>query len=389
MNKKVGIVSCYFKKNYGSALQAYATQRALDGLQIDNETIDIRCISKEISRGKLNYYRRNAFDLSMYSAKKGFARHLLQQRIDPDFKNNMRKRRIAFRQFEQDNFRMSTRYKSKFELSQACGNYTDVLVGSDQLWLPLNIEGDYYTLNFVPSHINKISYATSFGVPRLPAYLLERAMYFLNRIEHVSVREESGRRLVREITNRDVPVVCDPTMLLTGEQWRDIQQKEPLIKEPYIFCYFLGNNPEHRAFARRLKKESGCKIAALRHLDEYIPGDNDFGDFAPYDAGPEDFLNLIKNAEYICTDSFHGTTFSALNNKKFFTFRRFRKANAHSTNTRIEYLLSALGISDRLLEGNEDVLRYMSKTIDFSSVNARMVEIRKSSMDFLITALYQ
>jgi hypothetical protein len=388
MKKKIGIVSCYFKRNYGSALQAYATQRVLDELGLDCETIDIRGINGEISKNKMKYYRRNALDLAMYDAKKGFARHVAEQRINPAFRARVLERRAAFERFERENFRMSPRYQNKFELSRKCEQYSDILLGSDQLWLPLNIEGDYYTLNFVPSHINKITYATSFGVSQLPPYLLERTMHFLGRIENISVREESGRRIIRDLTKRNVPVVCDPTILLTAEQWLGVYKKEAIITDPYIFCYFLGSNPEHRAFAERLKKESGCKIAVLRHLDEYIPSDENFGDFALYDAGPAEFLNLINNAAYVCTDSFHGTTFSILNGKTFFTFRRFKKDGAHSTNTRIEHILSSLGLSDRLMSGSEDVLRYIGREIDFASVGGLISKMRDFSMDYLTSALF-
>ena len=94
---------------------------------------------------------------------------------------------------------------------------------------------------------------------------------------------------MKEIANRDVPVVCDPTLLFTGDEWMAIQQKEPIVKGKYILCYFLGNNPPHREFAKRLKEATGCKIIALTHLDEFVKSDEGYADETPYDIDPADF----------------------------------------------------------------------------------------------------
>lgn len=79
----------------------------------------------------------------------------------------------------------------------------------------------------------------------------------------------------------------------------------------------MGNNPNQRDIVKELKDMTGMKIVALQHLDEYIPSDEGFADEAPYDVGPAEFLNYIRNAEYICTDSFHCSVFSILYKKKF------------------------------------------------------------------------
>jgi hypothetical protein len=386
--KNVGIVSCYYKANYGSMLQAYAIQRFLDTIGVDNETIDISSMHSEILKGKLKYYTRNIFNFEMYDAKKGFIRHIIHRKIDKiGFGANISKRGQAFERFSNEHFRLSNKIKSKKELSQACRNYTDVLVGSDQLWLPVNIEADYYTLNFVPEHINKVAFATSFGVPEIPTYLNEKTERFLNRIEHISVREYSGQKIIKQLVGRDVPVVCDPTLLFTGEQWVDIQKKNSIITQKYILCYFLGNNPEHRLFANRLKEKTGLPIVVLRHINEYIPSDDKFGDIALYDIGPDDFINLIRYAEYVCTDSYHGTVFSILNQKVFFVFNRFKKSNSQSTNTRLESLLSMLEVNHRLIQPNSNVDECLEKRLDYDCVNQKLNLIRGKSIHFLKNSL--
>ena len=166
-----------------------------------------------------------------------------------------------------------------------------------------------------------------------------------------------------------------------------IQKEEPIIKGKYIFCYFLGKNIEHRKFAERLKEKTGYKIVSLNHADEYVKYSDMFADEAPYDVGPAEFLNMIRNAEYVCTDSFHGTVFSLINNVKFFTFRRYNSKSKVSTNSRIDSLLGIVNLKERLINGDEDVEKEIEKKIDFENVNIKLEEFRNSSKEFLKNAL--
>jgi len=312
--KKVAIVSCYFQHNYGSMLQAYATQMALDKLGYENETIDISGIDKEIKKAKMIYFAKASLTSDILLSKLGMAKNVLRKKlIKNDYAANSRIRAKKFEEFSKKKFRLSKTYRSKIELEKICAEkYSAVVVGSDQLWLPGNIAADYYTLNFVPETVNTVAYATSFGQSKLPKDTEKKAKVFLKKIRHIGVREESGQKLIKDLVGRDVPVVCDPTLLFTGDEWMAIQKIEPIIKGRYILCYFLGNNPPHREFAKKLKEKTGCKIVALTHLDEYVKSDENYADETPYDIGPAEFLNLIRNAEFVCTDSFHCSVFSIL-----------------------------------------------------------------------------
>lgn len=317
--KKTAIVSCYFQHNYGSMLQAYATQMALDKLGYENETIDISGFNGEIKKAKLLYFAKASLTSDILLSKLGMARNVMIKKFSKNQYAQLSKVRAEkFDAFSRKQFRLSSKYNSKAELGNKCkDNYSNVLVGSDQLWLPGNIAADYYTLNFVPGTVNSIAYATSFGQSSLPKDSAKKAEVFLKRIKHIGVREESGQKLVKEIANRDVPVVCDPTLLFTGDEWMAIQQKEPIVKGKYILCYFLGNNPPHREFAKRLKEATGCKIIALTHLDEFVKSDEGYADETPYDIDPADFLNLIRNGEYvppISYDSLKGDLEGAFSN---------------------------------------------------------------------------
>lgn len=382
MDRKVGIVSCYFKHNYGSMLQAYATQKVLDNMEIPNETINID-ENIDFANGKKKYYMSQITNIPFIKSKLGMVKLKLDKKINKNLGNNIQIRDNKYKEFEK-NFRLTKPYKTYRELSEQCANYSDVIVGSDQLWLPVNVVADYYTLNWVPDNVNKVSYATSFGVSTVPDKYKNDYKKFLNRINCLSTREEAGIKLVEQLSDNKATLVCDPTLLLNKEEWMDIQKEEPIIKEKYILCYFLGKNIEHRKFAERLKEKTGCKIVSLNHADEYVKYSDKFCDYAPYDIGPAEWINLIRNAEYVCTDSFHGTVFSLINNTKFFTFERYSNKNSKvSTNSRIYSLLGIVDLKERILSGTENVDDVIKMQINFDNVNEKLDKFRESSKGFL------
>lgn len=366
-------------------LQAYATQKVLDMLGYENETINIKNINDEIKKDKIRYFAKASLTSDILLSKAGMAKNVLKKKLSRgDYAIQCKLRDQRFNEFKDKYFRLSPAYQSKEETGR---NYKTVLVGSDQLWLPANIAADYYTLNWVPSYVNTIAYATSFGQSSLPKDIEEKASVFLRKIKHIGVREESGQKLVKKLADRNAPVVCDPTLLFSGEKWLEIQQKEPICSEPYILCYFLGNNPPHREFAKRLREKTGCKIIALPHLDEFVESDEHYADVMDYDVDPADFLNLIRNASYVCTDSFHCTVFSTLYHRPFFTFRRYTRKTKSSTNSRLDTLFHMTGIENRLLNGDEDIEKCIKIKTDFDAANQRIEEERERSLKYLITAL--
>ena len=384
--KKVGIVSCYFKNNYGSMLQAYATQKILDNYDIPNETIKVDN-NVDFKKGKRKYYTTQLFNFKFIQSKFGMIKMIVDKKRMPSLGKNIATRNRKYKEFRNE-IRLSKDSVTYDELSKMANeNYSNVVVGSDQLWLPVNVVADYYTLNWVHNNVNKISYSTSFGISKIPSKYDEQYKSFLSRIDHVSVREESGKKILDNY-GIDSKVVCDPTILLSKEEWDQEAVKERIIKDKYILCYFLGNNIEHRKFAEKLKKATGYKIVSLNHADEYVKYSDQFADIAPYDIGPREWIDLIKNAEYVCTDSFHGTVFSLIFNKMFFDFRRYSENNKMSTNTRIDSLLDLAGVSkQRILTGKENVEDVLKYEIDYDVVNKKLDMFRQESRQWLLDSL--
>ncbi|MEG0523162.1 MAG: polysaccharide pyruvyl transferase family protein [Erysipelotrichaceae bacterium] len=387
--KKIGIVSCYFKHNYGSMLQSYATQKVLDNLGYENETINIDGFNHEISKAKKKYFIKAAFTSNILSSKIGMVKNVvLKKNPFSEYAENAKIRDNKFNSFQKSMYKLSEKYESKDALGLECQTkYGAIIVGSDQLWLPANIAGDYYTLNFVPESVNTISYSTSFGQSQLPDNITEKAETFLKKIRYIGVREEAGKKLIKKICGREVQVVCDPTLLLNADEWMKIQPEEPIIKQKYILCYFLGKNEKHRKFASRLKSLTNTKIVALNHLDEYIKSDDSYADETPYDIGPSEFLNLIRNATYICSDSYHCAIFSMIFKNEFFSFKRYSDKCKQSTNSRLETLLNSVGIFDRLLSGDENVEECIHDKINYDEVQSSIDAIKNKSLVFLTNAL--
>lgn len=347
---KVALAINYDYHDYGGMLQAFATQRFLEKQGIDSDAINFDNVKGDISRRKWKYFLSNMMDISIVKEKSRLIEKKIRQKTNARLKAQMAERDNAFDKFCTSHFKVSRPFDSWEDMAESSQKeYDAVIVGSDQLWLPSNVMADYYTLNWVPRNVKKIAYATSFGIGNIPQKYKEMYRQYLIRIDYLSARETSGQEIISELTDRSVPLVNDPALLLDANGWDEVIKDKPIINDKYIFCYFMGDNPEQRDFVKRLAKEKGLKIVALLHLDQFIETDEHYADYTPWDISPADFVNLVKYAEYVCTDSFHGTVFSILYSRNFFTFKRFNKKASLSTNTRITSLLTRIGLMDRLV----------------------------------------
>lgn len=383
--KKVALAINYDYHDYGGMLQAYATQKALNKLGVDSEAIDFDNLKADINKRKWKYFLSNILDATIVKEKSRVVSKKMRMTFDSSLSEKIAQRDAAFDQFCYNGFKVSRKFVSWEDLSSACREYDAVIVGSDQLWLPSNVAGDFYTLSFAPDEVKKISYATSFGIGAVPEKMKKQYTNFLTRIDFLSARETSGQEIIKACTDRDVQLVCDPTMLLKVEDWSEISSSR-LVDGDYIFCYFMGDNPEQREFVIKLAKRENCKIVALLHLDQYISADEDYVDEAPYNISPADFVSLVKNAKYICTDSFHGTVFSIIFSKNFFTFKRFNKKASLSTNTRLTSLLNKLDLNDRLFTGFESVEENL-EVKNYSFVQEKLRLFREDSICYLMKSL--
>lgn len=384
--KKIGLVCNYYIINYGSALQCFATQKTVKEMGYDVKALQFPNIPTRNAKIQLALRLK----IKQCFSPKAVAKKL--QRTKNSNSNQYyidirEKRRNKFEQFISENLDMTDNYNSLDEVRTAASQYDTIMLGSDQLLNPKDIIFGYHTLSFVPDNIKKISYAASFGLSKLPITVKGKASKELKRFDCFAARETRGAEMYKELTGKDVPVVVDPTMLISADEWSQIVAQESIVKEKYIYCYFIGENPLHREITNKLQEYTGYKIVSIRHIDEFIKDDESFGDIAVNEAGPKEFINLVSNAEYVLADSFHATIFSVLFHKKFFVLNRFVEGSAGSTNSRLESLLGKLGLEERRIGSLSELNEKYKDEIQYSAVDKTLNQWISDSKEYLKNAL--
>ncbi|WP_270496569.1 polysaccharide pyruvyl transferase family protein [Eisenbergiella porci] len=381
--KKIGLCVCYDTKNFGSQLQVLATDKQINRLGYQTEII--------------RYKKKMSLKFALQTIPRLFNPYFVKGKLSgikkdrvmaqyPEIEKKVDIRNRRFEGFVEKYFQnLSRPFVGWTELKNRSANeYDAFLCGSDQLWLPGNLGSHFYTLEFASNEKAKIAYATSFGVSQIPWYQKNRTVAYLKRFQSLSTRELKGCQIIKALTGKDVQVVCDPTLLFDAQEWDKIIPAKQVVKEPYIFCYFLGTNSEHRAVARELGAKTGLKLVTCPFLDNFVEEDQQFGDIQMYDMDAEDFVNLIRNAEYVLTDSFHGSVFSILHHKKFVTFNRFN-SGSNSRNSRIDSLCEILGLNERRYAGN--IVKQLNQEIDYNAVEKKLSKLRTESICYLENAL--
>ena len=288
MTKKIGCVIAYKKNhtNYGTSLVGYALVKKLQQLGYDVEIINYvkRLSFSEMVAIAINQFRVQGAKMFL---KRFESRPTCQAYVD-----GIKTRTKSVEAYKQKKliplFHDYVGYKA---LTEGSLNYDAVVVGSDQVWLPHGLKTKFFNLLFVNDAVRKIAYASSFGVSEIHSFQKKDTDCYLNRFYRVSVREQKGKEIVDALSKNKATVVADPTLLLNADDWaKEAKNANVDTSKPYIFCYFLGTNPDARKAANELKAKTGLKIIALRHMDEFVDSDEQFGDEAPYAVDPNDFV---------------------------------------------------------------------------------------------------
>ena len=377
----------YKTSNYGAQLQAFATQQVIKRMGFKTIIINMKPSSYLDSHILGPGVLYNSF-LAYKTTKK---RKKTRVNIPDDvYIKNRAKRKEASANFIQDRLTDIVDYPSCNALAKDATHFVAVLIGSDQKWLPGACYGKVAALSFAPKGVRRISYATSLGVSEYPRYCWYMSRKMWNNIDFLSVREQQGADIIKQICG-DIPVevVVDPTYLLQKEEWEELILVEKKLNERYLFCYFLGNNDESKRCAKRFAEKNGLKLVSIMSDESFSPYDKEYADVLVQGERPEGFINWIRGAEMIFTDSFHGTAFSVINEKQFFVFYRKRLDAKQSRNSRIDNILSKWDLKDRLIIDNElDWNSIVPESIDYKKVNVILNKERERSFSFLNKALH-
>lgn len=361
--KKIGILTFHNAYNYGAVLQCYALQKS-----ITNKNTDVEIINYSNSKiaDAYKFFPRNNKSFKSYA--KGLVKFFLYHK-----KTN--KRHKNFDEFIFNKFNLSNKY-TKEELLKESLEYNCLITGSDQVW-NLSIVGelsDIYTLNFGKNNINRISYAASVGDSSLVTKNKDLYEKKLSRLNHISVREEDTKKELEKIIHKPITVVLDPTLLLSKNDWEKEIKNMPMTNERYILAYVVQPNDEYVKIVNDLSKKTGLKVI---HFGYRNPGYVNVLKSA-YTEGPLEFINYIKNAEYVVATSLHATIFSIIFHKKFFIIPHKK------TGSRVTNLLDKLEIKNRISNTLQEF-----KNIDYNfetnwdSVEQKLEEERKKSLNWL------
>jgi len=384
---RVGIITIHKLNNYGSVLQAYALNFTINKLGFQGEIIDysshhtptvllgyavhtyreqgLRLLATSISHYMIDFFRQKIGKLSHHDS------HCTTMSD-------------IFDEFRVNHLLLSKESYSPEKLKLNPPDYDIYISGSDNVWLVDNRFGiSYgsarYYLDFVPENKTTISYAPSMGDPIVSDMHLRRFKSLIENIDILSVRETSTADFIRRITGRVAATVCDPTLLLSEEEWDLLLPERVSLSpvKPYLLVYIahpLDFDSSLFRFSRYISQKLELKIINIGH--HFKEGNPVYTNVAV-----SEFLMYFKNASIIITNTFHGTIFSIIYRKGFYAFE------PSAGPTRIRDLLSTVGLSERLVRSDLEA-RNLSPELNYSSIEDKIQQFRLKSLLWLQSALH-
>lgn len=356
---RVGIMTFLHNDNYGSLLQAWALQQAVASLGYEAVHIDYQPSTKEKARNLLACGNSPALLLDG-----------LRKRAVKANQTGARSKSAALAAFRREQLRLTAPCRDQAALAKAAGECDILLAGSDQIWSPVWLNPAYF-LDFARPGQRRVAYAPSLGVAAAPRGRKERMMRdLLAPFASLSVREQEGAAILRQLTGREAAVLPDPVVLPEPGLWRSLAEA-PAYAKPYLLCYFIGNSPAYWAEAARLAKQDGLATVVIPVTAQawQQPCQAMAGGLSP-----QGWVGHLAGAARVVTDSFHGAVFAYMLGVPVTVLRRYREDAPASKNSRIDQLHRSLGIEPDL-------------PVDSAAVQARLALLRRQGMAWLRDAL--
>lgn len=364
---KIGLMTIHHVRNYGSKLQAYATHKMLSSMGHQCELINyiwpsaLCGVSRSMKSTVLN--KGNNVAKNLFGVSKKFKRY--KDRMD---------------NFLSANMSITKPILTRSEMHGKACDYDCVIAGSDQLWHPNGIKFDpTFLLDWVSDKTTKLSLASSFGVKELPLNLLPLYKKELTRFSAISVREGSALKILESLNINTASRILDPTFMLQPNDYHTIMPLElEGVKKPYVLIYGCMSNPNNymENLAREIRKKTGWQIVRLNGKAYHV-----FSRDIKYvfDAGPAEYLALIKNAGLVLANSYHGTIFSINFQRPFYAIY----PEAGSLGVRQKDVLSLLNLRDRVAHPFQSLSQLASLEFDFSKAGMILDEERMKSHAWL------
>lgn len=355
--KKIAIITLCGNMNYGNKLQNLALQEALKKRRFVVETIwnadsNHKTFKESVLLNFIKIKKIFKFKKNIYKLEKERKKKFI----------NFNNKYLNYSTFE------ISKNKENYEIAKS---YDYFFVGSDQVWNYNDPTfSDIYFLGFSPEKNKNYSYAASFGIDEIPSEYENLYKDKIKNFKKISVREKNGKNFLKKIGYK-AEYVLDPTMLFNANDWNRILKIEEkrIIEEKYVLVYFLS---EDESFYKKISDYCNEKKFRIINIFDY----ND----EYYVTDPVDFVNLVKNAEFIFTDSFHSTVFSIIYHKNFIVFNR-KSSNKNITNSRMDNLLDALGLNDRKFKNEKSIKDYES--LPYAECEKKLEDFKIISNEFI------
>lgn len=373
---KIGIITIQKSEvNFGACLQSFALWKYVSDLGHTCEVIDLLrpchkdyCISPSFGENKktllckINCFlhrvlKRNKNNEILYDSSKFYT----------TFNNKVR---------------YSKQFKSVESLYSSVLDYKVLISGSDQIWNPnMPFINAPYFLTFASSNVKKISYASSFGIDKIPDEVKCDYRRWMQDYSHISTREESGAKIIMEVLGKNAQVVLDPVFLLKKTQWqKEMKPYKGLQSKKYVLLYMLKYDQKVLNNAKRVAKNKNLPLYIVMSDPKVIELEDAI---QIMDIGPAEWLWLIDNADTMVTTSFHGTAFCLIFKTPFFVFIK----KESPTNTRIEGLLTAFDLQNHIYDEDVEFIVPNSNILFPSTMDTTMERHRRKSIDYLKNAI--
>lgn len=367
MKKKIALMTWHHVQNYGTAFQAYALKTTIEkmGFSVDlidykrkNESPIKKCTISSMFFNKIKAIKKKS---SVSTKQYKFPKEIFDDFFDKYF-----------------TYTFPCEYNQDFYLLNK--EYCGFVCGSDQIWGPEWLDERFF-LDFVLDNSKKVAYAPSFGVDYIDDRSAEEIIKRrISDFKYLSLREKSGCNIAKKMTRRqDIQHVLDPVLLLEKKEWKEMCEENVDIPASYMLIFFLKNNEEYFNVAIKIAELLGLK-PLIMHCTQ--SEDNIYVNIKKPPT-PKEILTYIRNASYVCTDSFHVTVLSIIFNIEFLVFKKNGCHEINAKNGRITNLLEVLGIENHEYDGNIE----KREMIDYEIVNKKLIELRNKSTVYLKQAL--
>ncbi len=375
----IGILTFHKSVNYGSVLQAWALQRMLTMKGIESEIID--------------YEPEKYGDLYDVFLKPGRPHFLVKNINRVPVMAILARQKRSFARFRRDNLRLSAESYTLENQEDICGkDYEAVICGSDQIWNTGASDSD--TIYFLPFPISgrKIAYAVSLNTGSFEGEV-RRELFkrWISDYDYLSCREQNGVEKIRGLLgdDRQVDLNLDPTLLLSRIEYSRITSPR-LVRGRYIFVYYVWFNSSIVEAAREISRRTGLPAYTI----EMAKGGRAYlrlikNGIRPVTRtlAPGDYLSLIKNADYVVTDSFHGTAFSLIFEKQFVSINDRNQDGNYRDDVRITGILGRLGLEDRYITSEEAADFDIDEPVNYKKVTKKRLRLADESIRRLTRAL--